>query len=80
MMDLNDYNKFIAPMHVMNEQECVLILNPRNYRNTGNMQGSLLYKDKSVDFLGDWKEIPSKEIHLYDSWTYIIETKKYYVC
>ena len=78
MMDYNDYMEHVDGKWFMEDQESVLVLNPRNPRTLA-MQGTLLYlKEYYQEGLGTWRQITPIEAMNVEGWTYI--AGMYYTC
>jgi hypothetical protein len=85
MMDYNDFRKFIVSVtHIyaefIYEQECFLVLNPRNSRKKGGYQGSLVgnWPNETTELLGKWKEVSYEEAQKNNAWTF--GDNKYFIC
>lgn len=58
MMCYNDYYEFVAESGYVDNQYCVLVLNPLNPRSSAH-QGTLDYSDGTSEYLGTWTDVTS---------------------
>ena len=78
MMDYNDYVRYVISSGFVDNQESVLILNPRNPR-TGTLQGTLAdIKCNNIEVLGTWNEVTKSEALMSEAYTFM--DNKYFKC
>ena len=77
MMDYNDFQEHVAGRWFLENQESILILNPRNPR-TNALQGTLVYSSGEKEGIGTWRQITPVEAMNAVGWTYL--HGKYFTC
>jgi hypothetical protein len=78
MVDYNDYFRYVLGSGFVDNQESILILNPRSPR-TSTLQGTLAdIKGNAFESLGTWREVDKVEALMSEAYTFM--DNKYFKC